>query len=491
MKMVSKYIREQKLYTKKELKTIFCFSTEEVVEFIKQLKALSILKTVRNSATQQEILDLDEESNFLVIDDESKSDDCLYFFSYVGVITIYSRIIKCYPKYLLSETTPMEEMKQILKVISRYGSKKQIINLANGDAEDSRLNILSVILFLLNDYNEFGIYNNTKDIVEVNGEGEILWDKTINENHPFISKARPYYTELYTMKALDDDTDFFKQLHECVLTECSKQLDESELLHLFDLPAVNLSDNVLADFGDLDYILYRLQSQLNIEFNTRKQIVLKTLYAYISHSNTQKDDFGISMYGTNSFNLVWENVCSEVFNNKLQTPLGQLKLPVPLHNGYQPSDKLINIIKKPLWTGNKAGGGTFEKPAKETLIPDLITIMEQDGSIQFIILDAKYYNIQLDEEKVLKGYPGINDVTKQYLYQLSYKDFLHDHEINNVKNCFLMPTEFNEVVDKGMVKMDMLSSLGLKDIQIRQLPAKTMYSYYLKRMSMDVSVLRL
>ncbi|MBU3206975.1 LlaJI family restriction endonuclease [Clostridium algidicarnis] len=490
MGIVSEFVREQKRYTRSDLKRNFCFSSDEIDGFIKNLKAFGVLKAVKNNSEQCELSDLVDE-DIEVTDVESGSDNYLYVFTYVGIITIGSRIIKCYPKYILAETTSVEEMKQVLKVIGKYGSKEQVINLYNGDAEYSSFNILAVILFLLNDYHDYGVYNNSEDIVEINGEGEILWDKTVNDVFPLIINNRPYYMELYTEKTIDDEFDFFKRLHECILTECSKQLETCDLLDLFDLVAVNLSEETLDDFGEVDYILYRLRSELNIQFNTRKQILLKTLYAYIAHNRTLEDSYGVSMYGTNSFNLVWEDVCAEVLSNKLQTPIGQLELPIPLLSKYQPNDKLIDIIRKPVWIGNKEGGRTFDKTAKDTLIPDLITIRHQGGTYQFIIFDAKYYNIQLEQGKPLRGQPGVSDITKQYLYQLAYKDFLDDQQINDVKNYFLMPVQSNEIINKGIAKMDILSSLGLQDIQIRQLPAKIIYDYYLSGRKMDVSLLNI
>jgi hypothetical protein len=263
------------------------------------------------------------------------------------------------------------------------------------------------------------------------------------------------------------------------------------LLDLFDLTTIDLSEEVIDDFGDVDYILYRLQLELNTQFNTRKQIVLKTLYTYIAHNRTLEDSYGISMYGTNSFNLVWEDVCAEVLSNKLHISLGQLELPVHLLEGYRTIDKLVDIIEKPVWTGRKADGSLFDKAAKQTLIPDIINIWHQGNVYQFVIMDAKYYNIQLEDGKKLRGQPGVGDVTKQYLYQLAYNKFLDDHQINNIRNCFLMPTQLSEVVKIGVAKMDMLSSLRLQDIQIRQLPAKMMFNHYLSRSTMDMSLLEL
>jgi hypothetical protein len=489
MEIISEFVREQKRYEKSDLREIFRLSSEEADTFIKNLKAFGVLKSVKSSTRQKQLSDLTDED--IEIADVSESNDYFYVFTYVGVITVGSRIIKCYPKYLLSKDKPLSEMKQVLKVISKYGSKEQIINLFNGDGDLSSFNILAVILFLLNDYHEYGIYNNTEDIIEVNGEGEILWDKTISDGFAIISNARPYYIELYTKKTVDDEHNFFKQLHECILTECSDQLKDSGLLELFDMTEVSLTDDILDSLGDTDYILYRLESELNVQFNTRKQILLKTIYAYVAHKRTLQDSYGISMYGTNSFNLVWEDVCSEVFDNKLNFAIGQLKLPVPVCEGYKSSNKLIDIIERPIWTGIDSDGGMFSKTSSETLIPDLITISYQDEKIQFLIFDAKYYNIKLEKGEELRGNPGVGDVTKQYLYQLAYKKFISDHQIEIVKNCFLMPTKDEKIVKKGSVKMDMLSNLGLQDIQIRMLPAEMMYNCYLSSEIMDVSVLDL
>lgn len=44
-----------------------------------------------------------------------------------------------------------------------------------------------------------------------------------------IEDNRPYYMELYTEKSVEDDMDYFKRLHECVLTECSRQLRDAQL----------------------------------------------------------------------------------------------------------------------------------------------------------------------------------------------------------------------------------------------------------------------
>lgn len=488
MEIVSSYVREQERYNRNNLKDIFSFTDTEVERFIKNLKAFGVLKSVKNNNDQMEMSELTD-ADIEITDDTAESGDCLYVFTYVGIITCGSRIIKVYPKYLLTEQDHLESMKQVLKVLERYSrSEEQIINVFNGDGDNRSFNMLAVILYLLNDYYEYGIYTNSEDIIEVNGDGDILWSKTIDESFALLQDNKPYYMELYTGRTVDDDMDYFKRLHECILTDCSEQLHAAQLDILFDIDQIMLSEEGLDDFGDTDYILERIQKELNIQFNTRRQILLKTLYAYVAQNRRLLEyDDGISMFGTTAFHAVWENVCAEVFDNKLKTALGKLRMSVPLSKEYKPDDTLIEIIEKPIWKGFD----TEEKKASETLIPDLISIPKIGKEDYFLIFDAKYYNLRLERGRTLGGNPGVGDVTKQYMYQLAYMNFIKAHNIAIVKNCFLMPTEKNEIISKGTAKMEMLEALGLENIQIRLMPAAMMYEYYLTQQKIDAALLKL
>ena len=219
---------------------------------------------------------------------------------------------------------------------------------------------------------------------------------------------------------------------------------------------------------------------MNIQFNTRKQLILKTIYAYIDHSGSLYDTDCLSLFGTSSFNLVWEGICADIMDNQLDVRLSALILPMPLKAEYNKNQRLIDLIEKPLWTATG-------KTANDTLIPDLISI--KDG--QFIIFDAKYYNAELEHGRIPKGQPGIESITKQYPYQLAYQKFITDHGFNGVKNCFLMPTESEEIEDRGEASMEMLSALGLQNIKVRFLPARMVYAHYLSDRKMDIDALNL
>lgn len=477
--MISKFLREQRRYTQKDLCEKFECSEEKVVPIIRKLKEFGILKAVKASDPQRDMSDLVDE-DIEVADVEIGENEYLYVSTFVGVIVVAGRALKCYPKYLLHTEEPRQELKQVLKVLEKYNSKEQIVRMFNDSSESSSFNLLAVLLFLIQDYYENGVYSKTEEIIESNGSGEILWDKTINETFTLLSHNRPYYIDLQTKKHVTNDFDYFQRLHECILTKASKEMRDADLLDLFEITEIDLTGEVLDDFGDKEYILYRIEKELSTQFNTRKQLVLKTIYAYIDHNRNLYDTDCLSMFGTNSFNLVWESVCADVMDNQLDTRLGALRLPVTLKPEYDSNTKLIDLIEKPLWSATG-------KTANNTLIPDLVSITGE----QFIIFDAKYYNARLEPGVAPKGQPGIESVTKQYLYQLTYQQFIIDHDFKNVKNCFLMPTENKEVEDRGEASMKMLSDLGLQNIKVRFIPATMVYEHYLSGRKLDISTLGL
>ncbi len=487
MKIISRFIREQQRYTKGDLRHLFEFDETGISQFIEKLKNCGVLKTVRHTISQKELSDLTEE-DIETADASVGNDELLFVFSYVGLITTGSRIIKVFPKYILSENGPAVQMKQVLRVLEKYVySKEQILPLFHNSGDDKNHNLLAVIFSLISDYHTYGIYNNSEDITEINGQGSVLWQKTIDESIAMVCRRRPCYMELYTKRTIDNDMDYFNRLHKCILTECSGQLEMSGLLELLEMEPLRLSEEELTDFGEKEYILDRLRSELNIQFDTGKQHLLRTLCTYIARDKKLMDEEqGISMYGTTAFHMIWEHACACVFQNQLDTPPDRLGLSCPLAEKYQNISRLSDIIDRPVWYGYDT-----VQTARRTLIPDLISAGHRQGRDYFYILDAKYYLLTLEPDQPLRGNPGVEDVTKQYLYQLAFCPFLEAHHISEVKNCFLLPTEGTEIIEKGYVRMDMLHTAGLQDIQIRLLPASMIFDHYLAGTHLNISLLRL
>lgn len=357
--------------------------------------------------------------------------------------------------------------------------------MSNGLDEQSPFNMLAIMLFLINDYYESGLYSNQRSVLEVNGEGEINWDTTINESFAFLIENRPVYTNLYTNNTIDDTDSIIRRIHQSIISYCSNLLHEVGLSDLFGIEDLVLTDEGLEDIGDEEYLLYQLSKELNVQFITRKQILLKTMFAFISQKSILEHGFGLSMYGTSSFHTVWENVCSTVFGSHLHCKLKDL--PIALSSKYTPTQNstLIELIEKPKWTAH-ANGTSYPHTVADTLIPDLITIFQHAKSTYFGIFDAKYYVIRLDECGV-SGQPGIGDITKQYLYHRAYNRFLQDHSISNIINAFLCPGVESHIEILGEAQLDMLQTLGLCNIQVWKLPARWLFAQYLADVIIDVS----
>jgi hypothetical protein len=485
--MKSVYIKEQKRYLLTDFSKLFKLNERKTKDILKLLKSYGALKIVSKTKDKKDLSDIVNVEDEVTDIDSDTENVYYYIFTFVGIMIVSGIVLKCYPKYIFKNDTPLLQLKQILKVIEKQNKKEQFIKFHNESLENSSYNLLATILYLYNDYHEYGIYTTTQDIFEMNGTGEINWDKTINETFTLISNNKPFYPELITKKKIDDDNDYFKILHEAILTQCSKQLKKTGLLELFEFEELNLVEKKIDDLGDKDYILNKILKELNVQFNTRKQLLLKTMYAYISCESELGTNSDFSLYGTNSFHVIWENVCAEVFNNMLNKKLSELSLPLKLKQEYNENHKLISIIEKPNWNNKH---GEFES---DTLIPDLISIYQDNNQeYKFIIFDAKYYTIKINGKSII-GQPGIESVTKQYLYQLAYKKFIEDHGFKqkNIRNCFLLPTENSEVEELGNVSMEMLTMLGLEKIQVRLLPADVIYGKYLKKTKFDINLLNL
>ena len=103
--MISVFLREQRRYTQDELVNLLQCTEEKAVRILRRLKEYGVLKAVRADDTQRSLTDLVDDD--LEIEDvEIGENEYLYVFTFVGVITIEGRVLKCYPIYLPDATDP-------------------------------------------------------------------------------------------------------------------------------------------------------------------------------------------------------------------------------------------------------------------------------------------------------------------------------------------------------------------------------------------------
>lgn len=469
--MKSIFFREEKHYSITDLSRILEVSEDVCMRIVSVLKAHGILKTANSDSSS---LDFFTETD----DKDIPLKPCdIFKFRFVGVIVIEDYILYCYPKYVSNEGNALSELKIALKAIKKYSFKSTKLNYQNDYFGNIIYNELAVSLFLLSDYYTNGLYSTQVPVYDTNGLGEIDWQKSIDDSIGIIIDDIPYYLDLFTISSQINENDYYRLLHECVLSKCSHFLSDTGILELFDLRPAFLTYSNINDYGNPIFIENKLKKRINTEFVTQKQITLKSILTYITHEESKTNEERFNYWGSFSFNLVWEEACKSVFSNKLYNTISECFPNKSVTEEYRDSI-LIDLIDRPEWY--VIDESTPQKSKQATLRPDLITLCNINNEMMFIICDAKYYNIVLCANELLEGNPGVEDVTKQYLYQLAYKDFFEKEEITRVFNCFIMPSDEEYVKNVGYVSLSFLKNLGLSDIQIIKYPANLLLNNFIQ-----------
>ena len=515
-KYVVKYFRELDKFTFKELKRDLMnllgsnISDDEITTIITILKNKRIIIQYRSQEEKGAYKNnFNYESfNYDMLDfsniDSNKEQ--VFTIKYVGIIIIKNYIFKCLPKYIAS-TVSMDIMnrtrldkilKKVINVLQIYNSRQEIILTATNSSGYEDFNLLDMAIYFINDYIENDIYSNEHNLLELNGNGNVDWNNTIEGIYPILSNRGPVYLDLCTECIEVDKSNFFRKLHLCIIAYCISILDEANLFDILSIENIcdfNF-DSDINSLGDDEFILEEIHKEMNIQFITRKLNLLEKMNTFISKKNSLNKEYQTSLYGTSNFNTVWENICKVVFDNKLDTKVKNLPFQeklnynnlVKIRYNLEDDDKKINefknmrlkqLIEKPLWHINNSNE---PHEANKTYIPDSVQVYEKDNKLNFTILDAKYMDIIL-VSNVLKNAPGVEEITKQYLYQLVFKDLFDSYTLAKekieIKNIFLFPADCDDIVKFGFTEIKMLKNFNLENIEAIKLPADKMYDYYI------------
>lgn len=462
--MNARIFREYSQYSFEELQERLGVSEEKLLDIIKTLSYMNIAK--KKKGTKYEI-ERDELQDFESVELPDEKED-YYYFRFVGILMIEDIYLIIYPKYLsrksIYKDKDYKKFKQVIDVIKKHNNRVDYNKSISID-DGYNFNLLSLALSMIDSYNEHGLYITENDTIEENGEGEILWEMTINNKLPYFSKNKPIYFNFYTSNTINDYNNYFMRLHAFVLTEiCNSLLD---ILNILDIYPINISNEKLENFGSDDYIIYRINQELSRQYVTYRVDILKSIKSYILNKNNRYTTNNISYVGSNVFYKVWEDVCKVYKNDCLETKISDLNL--SFKENKDDSLTLKGVIEKPKWLHSNSNKS---HSAKKSLEPDIISIEKKEMSIY----DAKYYNIILNENKVSQQ-PGIESITKQYLYQLAYKDFIEENDLVFSKNAFLFPTELDDELFIGYAKLDMFKDLT--DIELIMLPCTEVFNCYL------------
>ncbi len=474
------YIRELSFHTPASLARLIHLGTDEAQRYIELLCAHGVLK----------LRTTDDEKEYDAPHEQPLRGS--YQFVFVGLVLVDDLCIIVYPKYLPAidankpDTQTSTAMQQIFRVLrKRSGSYSDIAAMTE---EGMRANDrLALMLMLLEMYDEYGVYSNYVRTIADNGPGNISWERTIATNLPFVQDNRPIYFDYKTFETDADAADFVMRLHRAVLTECSSFMQDSGLASLLALDEVWLTDAIVEDFGDADFITYRLERERAVQFVTWKQDVIDLLLRYVGEDDsTVRQDTPLCL-GTSSFYHVWEEACKVAFNDALGTRLNDLGLELVDSFASMGGLRLIDIIPRPQWSVPTEDGDT-ECGEVATLIPDTVLLHDDvDGDSVFAILDAKYYTPELGG--IVTGVPGVESVTKQFLYQSAYRGFVLCHGFSRVVNAFLAPSAGGQIEHTGRVRFPGVMAIEEPPfsnvVELYALPARMVFDAYLADTPLD------
>lgn len=469
------WVREMQRYSAKELQNLLGIEDAAGLrDAIDDLCDAKILRTIRADASKEEIDDEEHDDPR----NRQHLESYTYRFCYVGILQYHQSLLYVLPKYC-NEVDPapekaaiveykegdedprMKPFQQVMQVIARYDDTKREL----GEDEDELPweDSLHVMVELVTDYVENGVYRDDEHVDEINGKGRILWQRTIQKTLPFIQDGEPIYMELHTRRKQEDEENFFTRMHHYLAHHAWEALHTvglDSLLSLPDIPAPEDSDN---DFTEKEYMLGRIHAELSQQFDSRRRYLLQLMERYLDRKEETFSD-GFHTFGKTGFHTVWEEACRAAF-------------------GMRKSTGAEMEASKPKWkfVGAKDVRGS-------ALEADMVKV---DGNKQtFTIYDAKYYVPPkgCEAEDIVKKMPGGYDVIKQQLYELALKNRYPEYKIT--QNVFILPMmegdDSGDGVNMGTVHVPMLEELGLAPVEIRKVKPDTIWEAYLNHNTIDI-----
>lgn len=446
-------------------------SNHKSIEYIRELSRLD------NSELISEL----ESINILKYDSKNEK----YYFQYVGLVSlkdgrILSILPKCISEDILSDKNEcIQYTKNILNAIEKYNHKRFDNTFTYNldiEKEEKNFNLFALYDFLIADYLEYGLYRETKEAYEENGDSEIDWEYTLDVEMGYTTKKKKsVYLNYHNITTSDDNNNLIQEVHKFLLNRASSYFQEIPFF-MDSKPIVDFYCKIDIGVENQDKIIYLIEKVLRKTFNQRK-IRLLNLLLLILRKNLHSQQNGINLYGITNFHSVWEDMCKVLFDNS-----------------YLDGSKYKEVIREltaPQYILNKDLQG---KKEGNPLIPDVVTKYKDT----FFVIDAKYYNISIQSSKnddeitnnieisdnentqldKLQGFlPGTYDVLKQIIYMKSFKEKEKELRIVNLKkkNLFIIPGVKSGYI--GKIRMGLFLE---EDIELWLMNIKKALDFYLK-----------
>lgn len=271
-----------------------------------------------------------------------------------------------------------------------------------GDSADFPIH---AYLWILNDYMNNGLYNETEKVFLQSQRGKINWKRTL-ETTPIFSEQGAIFLNPYVDKKRTIDN-IITEIHAMCINYSIEQIG-----WLFgNIEKIDYQYNEKNN----NYYIQILTEELSRSFNDRKKILLNNMILIIK-SKFDGDSFeNINNILTSNYNYVWEKMVNYVFGNDLI-------------NNYRPVLSWHDIP---------------EKVSDLQMRPD--TIIKRKHQRELFIIDSKYYKYGVIKNGSL---PGAEDIDKQITYgdycsnPYNFNEPL-EYDLNKIYSAFIVPYNKN------------------------------------------------
>lgn len=329
-----------------------------------------------------------------------------FMFTYVGLISLQFCTVSVLPKFASNELSSSEREAltrytvQVLQQYSYVSQKYNGLDFLDSEPDEGFYSEPVLADTLINYYIKYGIWEKEEAVYNINGSGNINWHLTVERTVPVIAGRNIFYPETVSSVKQSMANETITLVHQWATRYCIDKY--SKLLPGYEgLQYLGDSLDDINELGTPEQLIDLLYAELRTVFADVKINLLNNLIWFLGQQAVMSETKSISFYGSSTFHHVWEDACKFVFNDISE------------------SSEIRKLFRPPVWISkNKSEFTTDEKSdfsnSRNVLIPDVVAYDQSDNTL--LILDAKYYTLRFTQSKV-SGNPGINDITKQIIYQ--------------------------------------------------------------------------
>ncbi|HEM8407922.1 TPA: LlaJI family restriction endonuclease [Acinetobacter baumannii] len=328
---------------------------------------------------------------------------------FVGEMLFKNDYAISFPKCVSKKNFTYTKIKLIRYILKQYfNSRKKQDAVFKDENENIFFNDnfaskeYEIYIALRNYFQNKGNYKKKEIIASSKKVKSIEWKKTIKNSIAYIDQDNVIYPSPQSKSIIDYENDV-TEIFKCIITYLADKYELDSIKHYIN---VNCESRLSIDELIKNKIRYcnRIKNELSHTYNSEDIFILNLILDYLELNYSYSGKNEIKLFGTTSFHVIWEFICSTFFKNEYS--------------------QVIDNFAHPKWYIENT---YFEK---NKFIPDILLHSNEN----LFILDAKYYYPIPD--KVC----GASDIAKQFIYaQVSpYK---------KIMNFFIFPFDDDKLIE--------------------------------------------